>query len=154
MDGLILLEGDSAMCLDVVYRGKQKREALAKLPDEFVVWKVVRQYADGNRKPLCFGQDCSLEAGEMAAPYRGGTGEGYRAGWHANLSREGVVAFVLRTGWSRVSFPYEEDGAIGIPIIKCKAKKKHIVAIGEQCDRKVVVLSHITFPKKCGVRKT
>ena len=56
------------MCLDVVYRGKQKKEALAKLPDEFPVAK----------------------------------------------------------------------------------KKKHVVTIGEQSGRVVVVLSHITFPKKCG----
>jgi len=134
------------MCLDVVYRGKREKEALSKLPEEFYVWK----WLDFVSAVPC--TSCSrdeVHAGEMKAPYLGDAyrlpprydkcstyternklsgPHAYKSGWHAYLRRNGV----------------------GVVNTRCLAKKKHIRAIGEQDGCVVVVLSHITFPKKCG----
>jgi hypothetical protein len=133
------------MCLSRVFRGKEKREALAKLPDEFPVWKYLHNESLLGL-PSWF-TEFSLErvfAGEMRASYLGKarTGPGrrsnairsklraYMAGWHAYVKRPPSF-------WSRTN-------------TRCVAKKKHIREIGMQDGCLVVVLSHITFPKKCG----
>lgn len=133
------------MCLDVVYRGKDKKEALAKLPDEFPVWKVLWRTENGQWVTDTCRAFC--RAGEQQADFLGMSKSAYpedpryRCGWHAFLRRKGAV------GWM--------DGVTGAGhIVRCMAKKKHIRTIGIQTGHVVVVLSHITFPKKCGVRKT
>lgn len=129
------------MCLDRVFRGKEKREALAKLPNKFVVGKIVRFDVGDAFWTTEFSPRTKIRAGRMRAPYLGlaykypvrCSGErlrgkkAYRAGWHAYLR------FKLNSGHTR-----------------CVAYKKDIRAIGVDKDQVVVVLSHITFPKKCG----
>ena len=140
------------MCLDVVYRGKQKKESLAKLPDEFPVWKMVRVDLNGKYRPLVFGTTTiQLYCGEMVAASGRYPVPSYKLGWHANPSRSGTREFARANGWS-TAIPEQYD-AQAFQIIKCLAKKKHIVAIGSQDGHVVVVLSHITFPKKCGKAK-
>ena len=129
------------MCLDVVYRGKQKREAIAKLARTFYVWKWLT--LDKVRHETTFGVE--IHEGQMVAPYRGPAYStptdrkrrlahpldgmrAYRSGWHAYIHR-------LDSGMTR-----------------CIVHKKHIQAIGLQSGRPCVVLSHITFPRKCGQR--
>ena len=137
------------MCLDVVYRGKRKKEALAKLPDEFPVWKRLSYWCNNPDPVWRTWAEPSIRvySGEMKAPYLGTAygsphspeqrrlhspikGErAYPCGWHAYITRQ------------------DRSNT------RCLAKKQHIRAIGEQDGEIVVVLSHITFPNKCGKRK-
>jgi hypothetical protein len=141
-------KGAEIMCLDVVYRGKQKKEALAKLPDEFPVWKVLKMWLG----ELVTGDRYTpVDSGELKAPYLGELDCGeldcepngsYLAGWHAFTDAESASTYRMGS---------EE-------VVQCAAKKCHVREIGGQYVRssalgQVVVLSHITFPKKCGKAK-
>lgn len=131
------------MCLSVVYRGKQRRESLAKLPEKFYCWKYL-SYHPLPGESLPFTTPVAIRhvhAGEMKADYLGPAynypygddveiqGKGaYKSGWHAYVAK---------------CRPRDYN-------TKCWAEKKHIRAIGEQGGKLCVVLSHITFPAKCG----
>lgn len=128
------------MCLDVVYRGKQKREALAKLPDEFYVWKHLMEDDDGYWTSSDSKKD-RVFAGQMKAPY---LGPAYRTPVRHGRPLTGQKAY--KSGWHAWRQKGEDE-------IRCRAFKRHIVSIGSQFEDTVVVLSHITFPKKCGVKK-
>ena len=132
--------GGNDMCLTTVSRGKQKKEVLSKLPETFHVYKQVRCRAKEGYTTY-FG--IPIHAGEMKAPY---LGMAYLCpgdkGKHGHKPLRGERKY--RCGWHAYT-----DKAVDNDIT-CFAKKKHIRAIGMQDDVPCVVLSHITFPKKCG----
>ena len=105
------------MCLSTVYRGKQKREALAKLPESGYYWKCVYQ-KNGKYWPI-FYDDKPLKAGVNIAKARNYSGIGYKPAFHLFLSKD------------RASTYYGLSTKQAV-VIRCKAKKKDIVAIGEQ----------------------
>lgn len=122
------------MCLDTIYRGKEKREALAKLPESGHYWKVVR--VDNEKyKPPCF------------------SGMGYYAvGWNKTTRRGGAeypVAFHL--------FPRKIDAKHWLhpkdypndKVIRCKVEKKNIIAIGLDEDNSglCIVTTRFWCPK-------
>ena len=121
------------MCLDVVYRGKQKREAIAKLPEKFPVWKVCTK-RNGKYYPWVIGEydeDYRLFAGRQKAK-----SDLPSCGFHAFLTKETAERFATA------------------PIIECVARRRDIRQIGHPnwLDSVGVVLSYCTFPKKCGQR--
>ena len=115
------------MCLDTVYRGKQKKEALAKLPDSGYYWKVVRPF-DGKYYPL-------VKHLPNNNPFRLGwnrtksrwVGIGYKTGFHLYKTKEGA------RGWAGV-------------IIRCKVEKRNIIAIGDQ-EGLCIVTTRFWCPK-------
>jgi hypothetical protein len=126
------------MCLSVVYRGKQKKEALAKLPDSFYVWKVVCRANGGG-----FVTDCELK------PLYGGEVE-----FVANIINRkhrykdqrycGGGHFWMTRGAAELSQLGDEK------IVRCRAKKKDVTSIGRQEGYRVIVLKKATFPKWVG----
>jgi hypothetical protein len=128
------------MCLSRVYRGKEKREALAKLPDTFCVWKRLLSSGDGIY--LCCLAGDRIHAGRMRASYLGMAYEIPNDRYSTrNEPMKGRDAY--RCGWHA----YRQNVTGGV---RCTAHKKDVRAIGVQTGRIVVVLSHITFPRKCG----
>ena len=103
------------MCLDKVYRGKEKQKILNKLPDEIICWKYVAR----NPKQKCYRgawQFADFGSGWCKAIVRPrkATGLTYRSGFHAHLSRKDAIYHKCN----------EEI------VIKCKVNKKDIIAIG------------------------
>lgn len=114
------------MCLEVVYRGKKKSEALAKLPESGYYWKVVKDgmldectYSwgrEGNYYPSIYHDD--------EKPFKIGWNyttpkyfkEGYKVAFHLFRSRKQAVNW---TGKNEKT-------------IRCKVEKKDIINIGEQ----------------------
>jgi hypothetical protein len=123
------------MCLSVVYRGREKKEALAKLPERFYVWKVMRKIRNGFQAPhqyiryhggkLKFKTNMIHRFGSMA--YRGG-GHFWRNRKRADRSAENLGGVLAR----------------------CYAKKSDITSIGTQSGNTVIVLKKATFPKWVG----
>ena len=105
------------MCLEIVYRGKQKKEALAKLPESGYYWKSVRydgvEYSPGIRR-----HKPAFVAGwnETRGCY---LGEGYNIAFHLYKNKREA------DWWTR-------HDVNGRRTIRCKVNKKDIVAIGEQ----------------------
>lgn len=135
------------MCLSVVYKGKQKREAIAKLPEKFWVWK--RAKFDGAVcRPTTFSHKCdAYYSGRQKASYLGVArcvddprrSAGYRAGWHCYRRRDDAAQWLT----------------LQDTMLRCQARRRDIIAIGKQNegDKGVtIVLSHLTFPAKCGRR--
>ncbi len=132
------------MCLNRIFRGKEKREALAILPETFRVWKYL-YHGEYDGWWTEFSRE-RVYAGQMKASYLGRARYGpsighalwgpkaYQSGWHA----------IVSSG---------HPGYRGDFNTRCLAHKRHIRAIGLQGGRLCVVLSHITFPKKCGKPK-
>jgi len=131
------------MCLTVIYRDKQRQEALAKLPEKFVVWKVAETRN---------GQYYSLSYGSKDGPWRPGRRKaGYSGPARVYLSRK-LAGY--QSGWHAFRSHKEAATCSGV-VVRCLAEKKHILAIGQQwisSDNVTVVLSHLTFPTKCGKR--
>jgi len=124
------------MCLDTVYRGKQKQEALAKLPESGYYWKVVDTKKDGYRPPF-------RKNNVNDTPYKSGWNKtyaksdfaGYLLGFHLFRSRRGATIFRRRL--------YTTTGRI---IIRCKVEKKDIINIGTQ-DGLCIVTTRFWCPK-------
>ncbi len=133
------------MCLSVIYNGKKKKEALAKLPDVVTGWAVVRR--KGNKYYPYWSGD-SLHAGKNKAqdiPCRRKRIEGYPAGFHRLLHRKDVLDYGL----------YHPE-VTSIVIATCKIHKKDITAIGisngwlGHKDYLCIVAKEITCPQYCG----
>lgn len=128
------------MCLSRVLRGDERQRVLRTLPKTFYVWKYLNHYPDGWFTAYSIDRVC---AGQRKAPYLGPAKSGpcgsdvlkgkraYRSGWHAIVSNG-------------------RPGNRGEYNTRCVARKRHVREIGWQGDKLCVVLSHITFPRKCG----
>lgn len=122
------------MCLSVIYKGKQKAEALAKLPDVVTGYSMTMKYKE-RYYPVCQQMNTPFVAGRNEAiqcqvepiPNRY-----YQAGFHRYLSRRAARLWV------------------GDRIMSCKIHKKDITAIGEQQGALCVVAKQITCPQYCG----
>ena len=123
------------MCLSVVYRGKKKKEALAALSDSFYCWKVAAVYDRPKRyysAPIWRAR-YPVGWGQTKPSY---AGCGYQIAWHFFLKKSDAV-------WFRRD--HDEE------IIRCKVKKRDVVAIGEQtwnCKKlSVIVAEWAWFPR-------
>lgn len=123
------------MCLSLVYEGKKKKETLAKLPDMVTCWKLV--FRRGNQ----YGSKYIPEWN-----YRKGL---YLAGWNETIPffnfkyKIAFHAFCTKKGAK-----YWEKSWKALNLIKCKTRKKDIVAIGEQGkDSLCLVTKRIWIPK-------
>ena len=129
------------MCLDVVFRGQEKKDELAKLPDVVTVWKVVYKLDKRDYRTDCM--FFPLHAGEVkfiqnvinTYNYNYNLPK-YRGGGHFFLSRS--VAYSLR--W---------DESIE-KVVKCRVKKEWINNIGLQSGAKIVVVKRAIFPAYFG----
>lgn len=118
------------MCLSHVYKGKEKKEALAKLPEMVKCWKVVRRLREQYWPPIFDSQ-----------PYRAGWNVTkprrchlrYKVAFHAFLNKKEAE------NWANKGF--------GQKVIQSKTEKKDIVAIGEQNNRLTIVTKRIWIPK-------
>lgn len=101
------------MCLERVYRGKEKEEALAQLPESGYYWKTVRK-RDGKYYPICFSlPNCEpFKKGWNKTPKKY-IGRGYNVAFHLHRTKKVAQEWIGTT-------------------VRCIIKKKDIVAIGEQ----------------------
>ena len=119
------------MCLDHVYKGKEKKEALAKLPEMVKCWKVVGRLRRKQYWPPIY---CS---------------QPYRAGWNVTLP----ITHYLRYSVAFHAFLNKKEAetwankGLGQKVIQSKTEKKDIVAIGEQGCRLTIVTKRIWIPK-------
>ena len=122
------------MCLNIVYRRKQKKEALAKLPDMITCWKVVQKQGNqhGSRfVPEMYKRSSLFLTGwNVVEPYMS-YNSGYRVAFHAFQTKKGA----------------EDWKGYYKHIVKCKTRKKDIVAIGEQRGHLCLVTKRIWIPK-------
>ncbi len=133
------------MCLQIVMKGKEKKDFLAKLPDMITVWKVVTKWGKGDYVTDC--KSFSLHAGEVKFPqntinksnWRMFQGPIYKGGGHFFLIRQAARDW---SGW------HFQDR-----VVKCQIKKEWINNIGTQDSKKVVVVSRAIFPAFLGKKK-
>ena len=129
------------MCLHTILRGREKKEALAKLEDTITVWKVVN-------RPYAYGDGWTTD--HMGYPIHAGevtfnqniihpdSSNKYRGGGHFWLTKAGAFTW----------------GVVGREkLVRCTVKKTDINTIGSQCGIPVVVVKKATFPKYLGSRK-
>lgn len=117
------------MCLDIIYQGKQKKEALAKLPESGYYWKTMSVGANGRYYPICF-----------ALPNQ----ESYKTGWNKTSPK------YIRQGYN-VAFHVHRTKEVAKgwrgTVIRCIVKKEDIVAIGTQNGDICIVTKRIWIPK-------
>jgi len=147
------------MCLHTILRGREKKEALAKLEDTITVWKTVNMpYAHAliheipggwttgcRRWPIHAGVVTFIQNTIQAAKVVGTHGpkiqEGpqkYRGGGHFWLTEAGALA------WGTC---YTQQ------LVRCTVKKTDINTIGSLHGFPVVVVKKATFPQYLGNRK-
>lgn len=122
------------MCLDIVYRGKQKKEALAKLPESGYYWKRLKRYIN-HYYPL-------IKKLPGDKPFRKGwnhtkkkyVGVSYAVAFHLHRHRRGAQS------WPSGAWSSDE-------IVRCKVDKKDIISIGEQCGDITIVTTRFWCPK-------
>ena len=143
------------MCLARVYRGKERKEALAKLKDVITVWKVLLPpdeemdyyYTDCRSWPVYAGevkfkQNVINKDGSFA------WGPKYRGGGHFWLTREAAIE------WKEMDCYMSGNKDTEIyKHVRCTVRKEDINAIGEQGGHVVVVVKKATFPKYVGEKK-
>ena len=119
------------MCLGYVYKGKEKKDALAKLPEMVKCWKVVRHLRFDQYSPPVFDSKSYVAGWNEVRPkyYH----IGYRVAFHAFLKKKQAE------NWA--------NGGLGQKVVQSKTEKKDIVAIGEQCCRLTIVTKRIWIPK-------
>jgi len=117
---------EKIMCLAVVYRGKQKKDALAKLPESGYYWKKVlkRFSSDGYYPPV------------RNLP----NDKPYKVGWNNTKLKYDNEGYAL-------CFHIWRDKSKNFGRIRCIVKKKDIVAIGEQWGSLVIVTKRFWMPK-------
>ena len=137
-----------------VYRGKQKKEALAKLPESGYYWKVVKVgwrggyfapllWQRGYFAPLLF--SVRHEAGWNITK-KVYNNAGYALAYH--LYRHKRDAERWKGAFCKTYYPYK--------IIRCKVEKKDIINIGMQdgyTGAFVIVATRFWCPKPEGERK-
>ena len=132
------------MCLDTVLRGKEKKVALAELPDTITVWKVLLKPGWNEKEKGNYVTDWLLfpvYAGEIKFTQSHLKGFvdclSYRGGGHFWLTKKGAEDWMgLRNSTEKIA--------------RCTVKKPNINAIGFQSDFPVVVVKKATFPKYIG----
>lgn len=110
------------MCLDIVYRGKQKKEALAKLPENGVYWKVCKEGKVNYLSEFSHGlpdRRASFSAGwNKTEPFYPKGSSGYKIAFHAFRCKRDAKLWAGSSFW--------------LCLVRCKVKKEDIVAIGQQ----------------------
>ena len=101
------------MCLHRVFKGKEKEEALAKLPESGYFYKTV-QMRDGSFHSIFHGT--RFEAGMNHTDGLYLSGIEYRAAFHIFRHKKDAKTFACGREY----------------IVRCKLKKEHIVAVGIQ----------------------
>ena len=115
------------MCLTTVYKGKQKRDALAKLPENGYYWKAVCYEHDKYKPQEMVGCD-AYKIGwnkTKAIKYEYNS---YRIAFH--IFRNKKDAEEWRIGYNMFTRKH-------IKVVRCKVEKKNIVAIGLQSGVKL-----------------
>lgn len=136
--------GDENMCLDNVFRNKEKEEMLAKLKDVVIGWKVLRKqegsYVTGDRGYPVFAGENTFEQQAIRlylSKHFIGT-KSYHGGSHVFLKRESAK------WWQKqITHPHER-------VVQVTINKADINTIGEQEGRIVIVVKKATFPKYIG----
>lgn len=120
------------MCLSVIFRNKQKKEYLAKMPDEVIVWKVVHKRVDGSYITDC--KHFPLHAGEVRFTQNiihRVRSSNYRGGGHFFKTRKAAKV------WGQ----FAADR-----VIRCTTKKVWINTVGTQRGATVLVVKRAIFP--------
>lgn len=112
------------MCLGIIYRGKEKREALAKLPKSGYYWKKVWKKDSGYYPPI------------MILPGN----KPFKIGWNTTKIKYNGEGYAL-------CFHLYKDKIENDNQIRCIIKKKDIVAIGTQWGNLVIVTKRFWMPK-------
>lgn len=136
------------MCLERVFTKKEREEILAKLPDEFTVWKVV---ANMERYYMTDCRCLTIHAGEMQ--FKTNTidegGIKYKGGGHFWLHKKDAVDWV--TGyWATGYWATGYSEGYSEKVVRCKIRKKWITNMGIQNDGIVVIVRKAIFPKYIG----
>ena len=126
------------MCLKTVYRGKREKTALVKLPNMITCWKIVRR--KGNRH------------GSIYCPEFRNSLISFLAGWNKTepftksyLGNYKIAFHAFRTEMAAKDWAGKY---YSLHIVKCKTRKKDIVAIGEQIRGHLcIVTKRIWIPK-------
>ena len=115
------------MCLSIVYRGKQKKDALAALPKSGYYWKkVLIRYKDGSH----YYPPVMILPGDRP----------YKVGWNNTKLKYDGEGYAL-------GFHLWRDKGANNNKIRCIIKKKDIVAIGKQWNALVIVTKRFWMPK-------
>jgi hypothetical protein len=134
------------MCLAKVFTKKEREEILAKLPEEFTIWKVLndwgKDHEDEYGEEYRYTTDCRYEpvhAGEMRFVTNtikdSGYDISYRGGGHFWLHKEGADE------WANGDFD---------KVVRCKVRKKWITNMGIQNAWVAIVVKKAVFPKYIG----
>ena len=121
------------MCLSTVYRGKEKKEALAKLPESGYYWKCVTSRGWGYIAP-CYGT--RYKSGWNYVEAKRGGQEEYPVAFHLFRTKAGLIAWLRWVGRDKKD-----------KIVRCKVEKKDIVAIGKQSSDLCIVTTRFWCPK-------
>lgn len=130
------------MCLGLVYRGKKKKEVLAKLPEMVTCWKIVQRR--GNQHGSKFvpewyaGNSLFLAGWNTTKPFLGYQYK-YEIAFHAFRTKKAAEKW-------RGDYKHTY-------LVKCKTRKRDIVAIGKQRDNLCIVTKRIWIPKPPKKRK-
>jgi hypothetical protein len=117
------------MCLAIIYRGKQKKEALAKLPKSGYYWKMVlRRFNKDGYYP-------SVKNLPNDKPFK--------AGWNTTKLKYNNEGYAL-------CFHLWREKSVNSGGIRCVIKKKDIVAIGKQWGNLCIVTKRFWMPKPKG----
>ncbi|KKL27008.1 hypothetical protein LCGC14_2389470 [marine sediment metagenome] len=124
------------MCLNIVYRGKQKKEALAKLPENGYYWKVVVRLRGKYYSPIHRG-DGSYKYGWNSTPKKSNNASYYLA-FHIWRTKEaGMYAQnIMSTQNNNRKY-----------LVRCKIDKNDIINIGSQWGRLCIVTTRFWCPK-------
>lgn len=124
------------MCLEFVYRGKHKKEALAKLPKSGYYWKVVKFYNSKYYPPIY---------SEFSS---------YKIGWNTTYPKSDYAGYLLayhifrtKAGARKMMHWVICYGSQKKAIIRCKVMKKDIINIGIQDNSLCVVTKRFWMPK-------
>lgn len=112
------------MCLQRVYKGKEKKDALAKLPKSGYYWKKTFKKDSGYYPPI------KILPGNRS----------YKVGWNNTKIKYDDAGYALCFHlWRK---PRRNGGRV-----RCVIKKKDIVAIGIQSGALAIVTKRFWMPK-------
>ncbi|KKN51507.1 hypothetical protein LCGC14_0621990 [marine sediment metagenome] len=123
------------MCLDIVYKGKKKKDALAKLPESGYYWKLVVLRNNKYRPPIY------SEYGS------------YNIGWNTTTPKSEFESYLLAyhlfcTKSGARSMKRWVPAFYGTKVIvRCKVRRKDIINIGLQGKHLTIVTKRIWIPK-------
>lgn len=124
------------MCLKSVYKDGRRKKVLVKFPDMITCWKVVQRRGNQHGTkyvPEFRNKLTSFSVGWNKTEPMLKSCFGYPVAFHAFRTKRGAKK------WQR--------GCSWLHIVKCKTKKKDIVAIGEQNNSLCLVTKRIWIPK-------